>query len=145
MQPWHLWTIAGIVLIILEMLTPAFFFASFALACLFAAAGSAAGLGTTGVLAVFAGASVLCMFAVRPVFVNLIYRRSDPTPTNRHAMIGLTGTVVDDIEDADGPGRVKVGSEEWRAVSGTGAPIRSGTRVEVLRVDSATLTVRARL
>ena len=32
MQSWHLWTIIGLLLLILEMLIPAFFFASFGVA-----------------------------------------------------------------------------------------------------------------
>ncbi|MES2708290.1 MAG: NfeD family protein [Verrucomicrobiota bacterium] len=144
MQTWHLWTIAGLVLIILEMVTPAFFFASFSVAALLTAPAAAAGVGGTGQLAIFAGASIVCMAAVRPLFVRHIYRRTEP-PVNAHALLGQSGTVVDPIGLGDDPGRVKVGGEEWRAISLTGTPIAPGTRIEITAVSSATLTVRPRV
>lgn len=144
MQSWHLWTIAGLLLIILEMVTPAFFFASFAVAALLTAPAAASGMGLTGQLIVFSATSIVCMAAVRPLFVRHIYSRSEP-PVNTHALLGQTGTVVDSIGFDDEPGRVKVGGEEWRAVSLTGEPIPPGTRVEITAVSSATLTVRPRV
>ena len=145
MQPWHLWTIAGLLLLILEMLTPAFFFASFGVAALITAITASAGFGTTSQLASFAGISVLSMAAVRPIFVKYIYRRSDPARVNIHALIGQSGSVVDAIGSGDDTGRVKVGSEEWRAVNESGDPLPPGTRVEITSVNSATLTVRPRI
>lgn len=144
MQSWHLWTIAGLLLIILEMVTPAFFFASFAVAALLTAPAAASGMGLTAQLMVFAGTSIVCMAAVRPLFVRHIYSRSEPR-VNTHALLGQSGTVVDPIGHDDVPGRVKVGSEEWRAVSFTGEPIPPGTRIEITAVCSATLTVRPRI
>lgn len=145
MQSWHLWIIAGLLLIILEMLTPAFFFASFSLAALLTAPFAYAGAGATVQLASFAFFSVLFMAAVRPFFRRYVYRRSDPAAVNAHALIGQSAVVVDPIGSGDEPGRVKVGSEEWRAIHETGHPIPEGTRVEITRVESATLTVRLRL
>lgn len=145
MQPWHFWTIAGLLLLILEMLTPAFFFASFGVAALLTAIGAATGLETTGQLGAFAILSIVCMAAVRPFFVKFVYRFSDPALANVHALVGQSGSVVDAIGSGDEPGRVKVGGEEWRAISLTGDPMAPGTRVEITSVSSATLTVRPRL
>ena len=144
MQSWHLWTILGLLLLTLEMLVPAFFFASFGAAAFITALAAGSGLDTTAQLGVFASASVLSMAAVRPFFVKFVYRRSDPAPVNLHALIGQSATVVDAIGEGDDPGRVKVGSEEWRAINASGLPLLPGTRVEVTAVHSATLTVRPR-
>ncbi len=145
MQSWHLWTIIGLLLLILEMLIPAFFFASFGVAALITAIASSAGLGATPQLGIFAVASIVCMAAVRPFFVKLVYRHSDPAPANLHALIGQSASVVDAIGSGDEPGRVKVGSEEWRAINESGDPLPPGTRVEITAVRSATLTVKPRL
>jgi len=144
MQSWHLWTITGLLLLIFEMVLPAFFFASFGLAALLTAAAAATGLGSTAQLGTFAAASTACIAAVRPFFVRFVYRRSDPARVNIHALIGQSASVVDAIGAGDDPGRVKVGSEEWRAISENGAPVPPGTRVEITAVHSATLTVRQR-
>lgn len=143
MQAWHLWTITGLLLLILEMLTPAFFFASFAAAALITAPIASAGMSPSAQLGTFALVSILCMAAVRPFFVKFVYRRRI-SPVNAHALIGQSGSVVDAIGLGDAPGRVKVGGEEWRAISSNGAPLPAGVRVEIVGVDSATLTVRPR-
>ena len=143
MQPWHLWTIAGLLLLILEMLTPAFFFASFGLAALITAILASAGFGTTAQLGGFAAVSIICMAAVRPFFVKCVYRHRI-SPVNAHALVGQSGSVVDAIGAGGDPGRVKVGSEEWRAISESGDPLPAGLRVEITSVASATLTVRPR-
>ena len=115
------------------------------MAALITAITASAGLGTTGQLASFAGISILCMAAVRPFFVKFVYRRSDPAKVNIHALIGQSGSVVDAIGSGDDTGRVKVGSEEWRAINESGDPLPPGTRVEIMSVNSATLTVRPRV
>ncbi len=145
MQTWHLWVIAGLILLIIEMVVPAFYFASFAVAALLTAIAAAAGSETTAQLGVFSATSVLCLAAVRPLFVRYIHRRSAPAPVIAHALIGQSASVVDPIGAGDEPGRVKVGGEEWRAVSASGHPLPPGTRVEITAVASATLTVRPRM
>ncbi len=144
MQSWHLWTITGLLLLIFEMVLPAFFFASFGIAALLTALAASTGMGTNAQLGTFAASSALCIAAVRPLFVKFVYRRSDPAPVNTHALIGQSARVVDAIGTGDDPGRVKVGSEEWRAISDTGYAMAPGTRVEITAVTSATLTVRLR-
>ncbi len=142
MESWHLWTITGLLLLILEMLIPAFFFASFGLAALITAPIAAQGTGTTAQLGTFAAVSVLCMAAVRPFFMRCVYRKQI-APVNVHALIGQSGSVVDAIGAGTETGRVKVGGEEWRALSESGAPLAPGTRIQITAVESATLTVRA--
>jgi membrane protein implicated in regulation of membrane protease activity len=57
-------------------------------------------------------------------------------------MIGLTATVVDGIEGRGAAGRVRIGAEEWRAVVPDETAVEAGARVEVLRVEGATVMVR---
>ena len=141
MQPWHLWTVLGIALYIVEMLSFSFFPASFGTAALLTALAAAQlGLTTAGQLGVFAVASVLCLALVRPLARGL-YRASDHRPVLTDALLGTTGTVVDPITSGT-PGRVRIGGEEWRAITESLHPLPEGTLVEILRVEGATLTVR---
>lgn len=142
MEHWHLWTIAGILLIILEMLTITFFAACFAAAALITAYAATKDIGPTWELGTFTIASAFCLLAVRPLFSKCIYKKSEYKPVLVAAMIGQTGTVVDEIEPAGGEGRVKTGGEEWRAIATDPRGIARGTRVEIVAVDSAKLTVR---
>jgi len=142
MENWHLWIIAGIILIIVEMLTFTFFAASFGVAALLTAYIAAKDVGLTGELGTFVIASTVCLFAIRPLFSGVIYKRSDNKPVLVQAMIGNSGTVVDEIEPRGGPGRVQTGGEEWRAVATDARGIPAGTRVEIVAVEGATLRVK---
>src|SRR5688500_13913335 len=106
MENWHLWTIAGILLLIVEMLTFTFFAASFGVAALITAYAATKEIGTTWELGTFVIASTICVLAVRPLFSKLIYKRSENKPVLVEAMIGQNGTVVDEIEPSGGHGRV---------------------------------------
>ncbi len=140
---WHLWIILGILFIILEMTTHTFFLFSFGSAALASALTAKAGGDFTWQLAIFALVSFLMVVLIRPWVLKGLYHRSDSRPTNAHALIGTLGTVVDDIPGPLRPGRVKIGGEEWRALSADDAPIAADTVVTITHVDSATLTVRA--
>ena len=142
MENWHLWTIAGILLLIVEMLTFSFFAASFGVAALITAYAATKDIGTTGELSTFVIASTICVLAVRPLFSKLIYKRSEYKPVLVEAMIGQGGTVVDEIEPSGGHGRVKTGGEEWRAVANDPRGIPAGSRVVIVAVEGATLTVK---
>jgi len=142
MDNWHLWIIAGILLIIVEMLTFTFFAASFGVAALLTAYVASKDVGLTWELATFVIASTVCVLGVRPLFTRLIYKRSENKPVLVAALIGQGGTVVDEIEPQGGQGRVKTGGEEWRAVATDARGIPAGVKVQIVSVQGATLTVR---
>jgi membrane protein implicated in regulation of membrane protease activity len=142
MENWHLWIIAGIILIIGEMLTFTFFAASFGVAALITAYFSAKDVGLTWELGTFVIASTVCLAAIRPLFTGVIYKSSDNKPVLTDAMIGNSGTVVDEIEARGGHGRVQTGGEEWRALATDARGIPAGTRVEIVAVEGATIRVK---
>jgi membrane protein implicated in regulation of membrane protease activity len=139
---WHLWIIGGILLIILEMTTHTFFLFSFGSAALATALVAYNGAETAWQLGAFAIVSFLMIILIRPLVVRGLYHRSDDRPTNVNALRGQLATVVDSIPGALRPGRVKLGSEEWRALSEDDSPIPEDTVVTITKIDSATLTVR---
>jgi membrane protein implicated in regulation of membrane protease activity len=139
---WHLWIIGGLLLIILEMVTHTFVLISFGTAALAAALAAYSGAGLSWQLGIFALTASFMLILIRPVVLRALYQKSDPTPTNTHALIGQLATVVDPIPNAHQPGRVKLGGEEWRALSEDNLPIPENTVVTITKIDSATLTVR---
>ena len=141
MDPWHYWLIGAFILCILEMFTGDFVLLGFGVA---AGGGSiAASLGAERAvqLEVFAAVSVLFIFGIRPFAKRHLYRSSDPRKTNTEALIGRPGTVVDPIPGGHAAGRVKLGAEEWRALSSHGGEIAPGTAITVAGIDGATLIV----
>jgi membrane-bound serine protease (ClpP class) len=82
-----------------------------------------------GLVALFFGVAVSKLLAIRQV---------PPVPHGADALIGKEGVVVG---AGLGPkGVVRVGSEEWRAVSSAG-PLRHGTRIRVTSLNGLVLTV----
>lgn len=140
LEIWQLWLIGGVILIILEMFTFTFIFASFGIAAMITAIPAANGFSVTGQLAIFAISNVILLFLLRPLAKNGLYRNSEQRPTNANAIIGQTATVLEEIADQHRPGRVKLGSEEWLALSSAG-PLPPNTIVEVISIDGATLIV----
>lgn len=141
MEPWVYWLIAAILLCILEMFTADFLAATCAIAC--GAAAAIAGLGgeLAAQLTAFAIVASIVLFTVRPIFKKWMYTYSDDRPSNVDALVGKLGRVIDPIAAGEA-GRVKLGSEEWRAeAADSKTAIDADSRVEVIRIEGATLIV----
>ena len=137
---WHWWILAGVLLII-ELLLPAFFFLWLGIAA------AATGL----IILVFPDApmeSQLVLFAVLSIVAVVAWRRyreisvptSDQPHLNRrgHQYIGREFTLDDPI--TNGVGRVEVDDSTWRV---KGPDLPAGTNVVVTDIDGVVFIVRA--
>ena len=61
---------------------------------------------------------------------------------NGDALIGQIVEVVEDIDNTNNKGRVKIGGESWKAVSSNGDKINKGSKVEIINKESITLFVK---
>ncbi|MBW6514444.1 MAG: NfeD family protein [Candidatus Syntrophosphaera sp.] len=141
-EPWHVWIILGIIFVIVEILDPAFFFI-------------ALGIGAigTGLLSLihFIDASIplqIIIFAVISFIAFLFARKLGKKllqhatgDTNVAALKGRTGFITQSIAP-EGKGHVKVGGEEWVAVSEDGAALEKDTRVVIQSIDGNKLIVK---
>ncbi|MBN2208282.1 MAG: NfeD family protein [Candidatus Coatesbacteria bacterium] len=142
MEHWHIWVIAGVVLMIAEIFTPGFVLACFGVACLIAAVFAACDVGLTAEVIVFCVASIVAFFTVRPLFSKRFYRSDAAARTNVDALTGKVGMVAERIDPSMNIGRVVLGGDNWRAASVDGAVIERGDQVEVIRVEGTRLFVR---
>jgi len=144
LEHWHIWVIAGVVLLIAEIFTPGFVLACFGVACLVAAIFAALDVGLTLEVIVFCIASIIAFFAVRPLFAKRFYRSDDDAAarTNVDALAGKVGMVAERIDPSMNVGRVVLGGDNWRAVSVDGAVIERGERAEIVRVEGTKLFVK---
>jgi membrane protein implicated in regulation of membrane protease activity len=141
LEPWHVWIILGIVFTIIEILDPAFFFIALGIGAII-----------TGLLSLlsFVDASVplqIIIFAVLSFIAFLFTRklgkkvlRNAVSETNVYALKGKAGFITKAIP-AEGKGYVKVGGEEWVAVSQDNSPIELDAKVTVQDVDGNKLVV----
>ena len=143
MEYYQIWLIAGILLVIIELLTAGFGVICFAVGALFSAL--AAFLGVDGLvwqLLIFAVASVLCFIFLRPVVLRFLDKKSKDVKTNADALIGKMAMVSETIDPTVNQGRVAVDGDDWKAVSLDGSVINKGEKVEIISRDSIILTVK---
>ncbi len=134
------WLLAGVGLIVAEMLTLTLVLGLLGVAALVTAL--AAFLGAPALLQglVFAGSSVALLVFVRPPAQRMLDKGDDGRRTDARALTGSTAMVVERVTDSSG--QVRLNGELWRArpYAGT-APIDAGLPVSVAAVEGATLLV----
>ncbi|MEM9478936.1 MAG: NfeD family protein [Verrucomicrobiota bacterium] len=142
MEPWHYWIIAGCVLCILEIFTGDFLLLGLGIAAVGSGVAAFYDASLIWQVGVFAIISVIFVFGIRPVAKRHFYYTSDRRVSNVDAMSGKRGVIVASVPEGGQAGRVRVGAEEWRAVSEDGLSLREGEEIVVDAVEGATLHVR---
>jgi membrane protein implicated in regulation of membrane protease activity len=138
MEAGWIWAVAGVLLLIAEIIAPGFFL------IFIGAAAILTGLFT--LLFDLGTAPQLALFAIYAVLAVMLGKRwyGEPSPGDqRHAinepalrLIGRTLIVVTDVDEHGG--RVRVGDGEWNA---RGGPAVAGERVTVTSVEGNCLIV----
>lgn len=137
----QIWLIAGVILLILEIITPGFVLANFGVAAIASAIAAWLGADLYWQVGVFIVVSLVSFFTVRPILTRTMLNKGKPTPTGAAALIGRTTKVTEGIPGGLDTGRVKIDGDVWMAVSSSGAPIPEGAIVRVARVESIKLFV----
>ena len=140
---WTDWAIAGIILFFLEAIVPGFWIASFGVGCF--AAGLTSLLTTSLLLQVFVFliTSVFTLLVIQPLVKRFLYSSRGPLVTGSQALIGQHAVVVEEIDPIKGTGRIRVGSETWKAVELNHAPLATHSQVTILKIDGVTAIIQA--
>jgi membrane protein implicated in regulation of membrane protease activity len=133
-----IWAIAGVVLVVAEVLSGELVLLMLGLAALGAAGASAAGLPLGPDIAVFAVLAAALVLVARPA-VNRRLRVHDPVNTGTRALLGTHGEVVDAV--SAGAGTVWLAGSLWSARSLHDADLAAGTAVVVVEISGATAVV----
>ena len=140
-EPWQIWLILAILLLIVEIFTITFLTASLAIGSLAAGVFSYLGFDINYQLIVFSIGSTIAFFGARPFMKKYAYKHGRNVKTNMEALEGQIGRVVEDIDPNTGSGRVIVGGDDWKAESLNDIIIIKGNRIRVIQVKSTTLIV----
>jgi len=131
-DPWIIWVAIGIICIIIEIFTPGFLFLSFGLGAIL-----------TGLIALVIPSIALQIlaFAIISLIVFLLSRKfskklisNNYEDTNVKALVGKTGKVTQQIPTNE-KGYVKIGGEEWSAVSKDNNEIKKDARIVVNDIE----------
>jgi membrane protein implicated in regulation of membrane protease activity len=138
-----LWLGATFLFALGELITPgSFVLLPFAVGALAATLCAFADVSVAMEWLVFVTVSVVVLASFRPLARRLNAAGYDDGIGSRR-LLGQEGTVLRDIPGHGELGLVRVGREEWRADSITGAPIATGTAVRVADVRGTHVIVAA--
>ncbi|KXF76071.1 hypothetical protein ATN84_14225 [Paramesorhizobium deserti] len=138
------WIVLGIVLLLLELLTPGIFFVWLGIAALIVGAlalfpGTVLGFGWQAQIILFLVLSVVSVLIGRRYFSSESEESDQPLLNRRgEQLIGQTATLKEPI--VDGHGRIRLGDTLWRV---KGPDMKTGTRVRVTGFEEGTLVVEA--
>lgn len=142
MQPYQIWLIAAILLLIFEICSATFGAICFAIGAGFSALAAGLGANLTWQIIIFAVVSLLTFIFLRPVVMRFLDRKSKDVKTNADAIIGRKGVVSERIDAAQHTGRVAIDGDDWKAVSEDGSVIEKGTTVKIVKLESIIVTVK---
>ena len=143
---WIFWALLGAVLVVAEVFTTGFVLLWFGVGAL--AAGLAGLLGVHSIILqflIFAIVSISLTAASRTIFVNYFSREKSggDLKSGVESLPGKIGTVVSSSRGSMHEGAVKVFGSTWTAYPAEGEePLEAGDRVEVTRVQGASIYVR---
>lgn len=142
MEIWHMWVIAALILVVVEIFTTGFAVICLAIGAFAAAVDAACGGGAEGQLIWFAAATLLAFVFVRPLLLKA-FRKSGGRErlSGVDALKGREGVVSERISPAANTGRVAIDGDDWKAVSADGGELEKGEKVTVIDVDSVVLKV----
>jgi len=136
---WLVWLIIGILCTIIEIFDPAVFFISFGIAGLITSPLSILGIPVWSQILIFGVVSFIVFLLMRKVYEKLINKNAKET--NVYALVGQTGSVKKALLNGS-RGYVKIGGEEWSALSSDKKDILVDEQIEVLSVEGNKLIVK---
>lgn len=140
MEIWHIWIIAALLLVIVEIFTSGFAVLCLSIGCVGGAVAAAVDASTEMQLLAFALTSFVALVAVRPI-LKRTFMKEEKVKTNADAMVGRRGVVCEAVESVKG-GRVIIDGVDWKAESADGQPIERDAKVEVVAIESVVLIVK---
>lgn len=141
MHLWSTWIVAGILLFILEMFVPGFVIASLGFGAITAGFAATFQISFKLQLLFFCLGTLVSFFTFRPIFLRF-EKKHGGLKTGVDALVGRTALVIQEIDSTKGTGRVKIGGEEWKAVTpDSHKTVSAGEFVSVLSVEGVKVVV----
>lgn len=133
---WQIWCIAGVILCITEIFTPAMFFLNLGFACFVTAISAALGLSLTIQVIVFGIFSAVFLIWLRPF---LMKQKQSGDPETIGMYLGKTAKVIEKVTPHSG--KIAVFGEEWQAKSLNDEEFEPGSEVKIVKNDSIVMFV----
>jgi len=135
---WMIWIAIGLVCLIIEIFTPGFLFMSFGVGAIITGLFSILNISLPIQISIFIFVTFIIFLFMRKISKKIISQASEET--NIFALNGKTGIVTKEIL-LEARGYVKVGGEEWSAISDKNEIIENGVKVIINSVEGNKLIV----
>ena len=142
LRPWILWLVLAAACVVIEIFTAGFFVLWFGVGAGAAAIFAGVGLSMGWQWGVFVVVSAVCLGLSRRFAERITRGQKEKVGPDR--LIDRVGVVLEQINPHTGKGKVRVESEEWRAVSQDGEAIDADTQVQVVKIEGSQLVVKRR-
>lgn len=141
---WIFWAVVGVMLIVAEIFTMSFFLFWFGIGALAAALAGSLGIGFVGQFLIFAVISTVLTAMSRTILQDYFSsKHSKAMRTGIDSLPGQIGVVTGAAKGHLNAAEVKVYGSTWSAVlDETDESLREGEKVEVVRVEGATIYVK---
>lgn len=140
MDTYGIWIIVGVICLIIDLLSATMFMLWVGGGCFVAALVSwLAPTVAWAPWAAFVVSSSILLYLGRPLVRR--FQDQELVPSNVDSVVGRHGIVLQAIDPLTNTGRVRIGSDEWRARAEE--RIEAGERVRVLAIEGATAVVGA--
>jgi membrane protein implicated in regulation of membrane protease activity len=141
---WVLWLILLVIFLVIEIATLGLTTIWFAGGALVACIASLCNLSMPIQIALFVIISVVLLIFTRPVATR--YFNRNRVRTNADSLIGQTGVVLEQIDNINGRGTIRINGQEWTARSADDSlTIEKGQQVEILEIRGVKLIVKQKM
>jgi len=137
---WWIWIAIAAVFAVGEIFTAGFFLLWFGIGAIIAGILALLGFGIGWQWAAFVIVSGV-LFAISRRFAER-FTKKQPPGIGADRFISKKGVVLENINNIENTGRVRIDKEEWRADNDTDEIITAGTKVIVTRCDGTHLVVK---
>lgn len=141
---YYYWFIAALLLVAFEIITPGFVILWFGVSAGIVAVLDLLGLNNLGIqVVIFVVLSLILVILSRTFFKKTFAHAPGKTlRTNADVLIDKTASVVKEINNNIGQGRVLIDGIDWAARSETGVIIPEGTTVTIVRYEGVRVFVK---
>lgn len=133
---WQIWVIAGVILCIVEIFTPAMFFLNIGFACFIASIIAALGFAGIWQVIIFGLFSAIFLIWLRPL---LLKQKQSEKPETIEMYIGKTAKVIEKVTKDNG--KIAIFGEEWQAKSINDEVFEVGDNVKIVKNESIVMFV----
>lgn len=138
-----LWLVVMVVLIVVEVGTTQMICIWFAFGALVTSLFTMVGVSGTWQFVIFVVTSALALLFTRRFTTGILNFKK--TPTNADSVIGLCGSVLEEINNAAESGRIRVNGLDWTARTADNSVIHIGDTVQVEAIQGVKLIVVQKL